>query len=66
MIGPRCRARFDYEGGEDGDLAFSAGDVIRLVEKVGDEWLRGEVKGRRGIFPLAFVEIVEDLPNAGK
>ena len=32
------------------------------MERVGDEWLRGEVRGRHGIFPASFVEIIEDLP----
>jgi len=59
--GPRCIARFDYEGEERGDLSFMSGDVIRLTDKVGDDWLKGEVNGKVGIFPIAFVEIIEDL-----
>lgn len=64
LTGPRCIARFDYEAGEPDDLDFVSGDVIRIIERVNDEWLRGELKGKTGVFPVAFVEIVEDLPFA--
>jgi len=61
-------ARFDYEATETEDLGFVAGDVIRLKDHVGDEWLHGELRGKTGVFPVAFVEIIEHLPScaAGK
>ncbi|XP_064637455.1 SH3 domain-containing protein 19-like isoform X2 [Lineus longissimus] len=64
-VGPRCRARFDYEGESADDLSFEDGDIIQLVDRVGDEWLKGNVNGKTGLFPLAFVEIIEDLPATG-
>ncbi|XP_069130793.1 SH3 domain-containing protein 19-like [Argopecten irradians] len=60
--GPRCCARFDFEGEGEDDLQFEEGDYIRLLEKIGDEWASGEINGRRGTFPLVYVEIIEDLP----
>ncbi|XP_041045991.1 SH3 domain-containing protein 19 isoform X2 [Carcharodon carcharias] len=60
--GPRCVARFDFEGDQADELTFYEGDVIALKEYVSEEWARGQLKGRSGIFPLNFVEIVEDLP----
>ncbi|XP_051558433.1 SH3 domain-containing protein 19 [Myxocyprinus asiaticus] len=64
LSGPRCVARFDFEGEQSNELSFSEGDVIRLKEYVGEEWAHGEVNGQVGIFPLNFVEVVEDLPPA--
>ena len=61
--GPRCRARFDFDGEGPEDLRFEEGDVIRLVERVGSEWRRGELNCHTGLFPLAFVEVIEDLPE---
>lgn len=61
--GPRCCARFDFEGEGEKDLQFEEGDYIRLLEKIGDEWAQGEINGREGIFPLVYVEIIEDLPT---
>lgn len=55
-------ARFDFEGEHSDELSFSEGDVIKLKAYVGEEWVRGQVGTLTGIFPLNFVEIVEDLP----
>lgn len=41
---------------------FSSGEIITLVARISDEWLRGELKGKTGLFPAAFIEIIEDLP----
>ncbi|XP_029951023.1 SH3 domain-containing protein 19 [Salarias fasciatus] len=64
VSGPRCVARFDFEGEHSDELSFSEGDVIQLKEYMGQEWARGQIGGTVGIFPLNFVEIVEDLPPA--
>ncbi|XP_007496306.2 SH3 domain-containing protein 19 isoform X3 [Monodelphis domestica] len=61
VIGPRCVARFEYIGDQKDELSFSEGEMIILKEYVNDEWARGERNGKTGIFPLNFVEIIEDL-----
>lgn len=38
--------------------------MILLKEYVEEEWARGEVNGHVGIFPLNYVEVLEDLPPA--
>ncbi|XP_064608748.1 SH3 domain-containing protein 19-like isoform X2 [Liolophura sinensis] len=60
--GPRCQARFDYDGETSEDLTFLEGEIIKLLEHVGEDWLRGELNGKIGIFPATFVEVIEDLP----
>ncbi|XP_038831856.1 SH3 domain-containing protein 19-like [Salvelinus namaycush] len=66
VSGPRCVARFDYEGEEEDELTFSQGNVIALTEVIDQEWGRGQIHGRIGIFPLAFTEILEEpSPPAG-
>lgn len=62
--GPRCVARFDFDGEQSDELSFSEGDVIKLKEYVGEEWARGEVNGHAGVFPLNYVEVLEDFPPA--
>ncbi|XP_060034948.1 SH3 domain-containing protein 19 isoform X2 [Erinaceus europaeus] len=61
----RCIARFEYIGDQKDELSFSEGEVIILKEYVNEEWARGELRGRTGIFPLNFVELVEDHPPSG-
>ncbi|XP_054459796.1 SH3 domain-containing protein 19 [Anoplopoma fimbria] len=62
VSGPRCVARFDFEGENSNELSFSEGDVIQLKAFVGQDWARGQIGASTGIFPLNFVEVIEDLP----
>ncbi|XP_032223286.2 SH3 domain-containing protein 19 [Nematostella vectensis] len=62
ISGPSCKALYDYPGEAPDDLTFYQGDVIRLKERISDDWLRGEVHGMTGMFPAAFVEVLQDLP----
>ncbi|XP_078799468.1 uncharacterized protein LOC144990266 isoform X3 [Oryzias latipes] len=62
ISGPRCVARFDFEGEHSDELTFFEGDVIQLQKYVGEEWAQGQIGASIGIFPLNFVEVVEDLP----
>ncbi|NWR74131.1 SH319 protein, partial [Centropus unirufus] len=63
--GPRCVARFEYIGDQNDELSFSEGETIILKEYVNEEWAKGELRGTCGIFPLNFVEVIEDLPGTG-
>ncbi|XP_023579401.1 SH3 domain-containing protein 19 isoform X3 [Octodon degus] len=62
---PRCIARFEYIGDQKDELSFSEGEIIFLKEYVNEEWARGELGDRTGIFPLNFVELIEDHPHSG-
>jgi amphiphysin len=46
-------ALYDYEAQAHGDLGFSAGDVIEIVQRTDNtnEWWSGRVGGREGQFP---------------
>ncbi|XP_064004707.1 SH3 domain-containing protein 19 isoform X2 [Pogoniulus pusillus] len=63
--GPRCIARFEYIGDQKDELSFSEGETIMLKEYINEEWAKGELRGTSGIFPLNFVEVLEDLPGTG-
>ena len=62
MGGPRCTALFDFHSDVTDDLSFKVGVVIKLKERVNDDWLKGELNGKTGTFPAAYVEVLEDLP----
>lgn len=59
-LGLSCKALFDYNSDVLEDLSFLTGDVIIIHKKTGDEWFEGELKGRVGLFPSAYVEVIED------
>ncbi|XP_058047966.1 SH3 domain-containing protein 19 isoform X2 [Ahaetulla prasina] len=65
IVGPRCRARFEYIGDLKDELSFSEGEVIILKGYINEEWAKGELRGTSGIFPLNFVDVIEDLPESG-
>ncbi|CAH7669078.1 hypothetical protein BY996DRAFT_4592463 [Phakopsora pachyrhizi] len=48
---------YDFVGTEAGDLSFKKGDWINVVEKIDDQWWRGSIGMRRGIFPVNRVQV---------
>jgi hypothetical protein len=36
--------------------------MIKLRQYVDSEWLSGEFDGKKGIFPISYVQIIVDLP----
>ncbi|KAL0272999.1 UNVERIFIED_CONTAM: hypothetical protein PYX00_005780 [Menopon gallinae] len=57
-----ARAIYDYLSKESGDLNFKKGDIITLHRKVDNHWYQGECKGKTGIFPASYVQIMVPLP----
>jgi SH3 domain-containing YSC84-like protein 1 len=49
----QVRAKFTFEGEQDGDLSFKKGDFITVLKRTENEtdWWTGRVDGREGIFP---------------
>lgn len=60
-----CKALFDYSSDVPDDLSFNAGDVIKIHKRISDDWIEGELNGRVGMFPLGYVEMVEDTQKQG-
>ena len=50
---PMATALYDYEAQAEGDLSFSAGDVIEVTKKgaTENEWWIGKLRGKTGQFP---------------
>lgn len=62
----RAEALYDYEAQAAGDLSFSTGDVIEIVQKgaTENEWWTGKMMGREGQFPGKHI-IHEGIPRMG-
>ena len=52
-------AMYDYHSEVEGDLSFSAGDVIKVTEELG-EWFRGNIGEETGIFPGNYIQILDE------
>ncbi|CAK7220832.1 BAR adaptor protein Hob1 [Sporothrix bragantina] len=52
-------ALYDYAAAQDGDLSFTAGDVIEIVTRSDNvnEWWTGKLHGRQGQFPGNYVQV---------
>nr|POE75534.1 class e vacuolar protein-sorting machinery protein hse1 [Quercus suber] len=56
----RVRALYDFTPSEAGELAFKKNDIIAVLESVYKDWWKGSLRGQTGIFPLNYVEKLQD------
>lgn len=61
----RVRALYDFQPSEAGELQFRKGDIIAVLESVYKDWWKGSLRGQTGIFPLNYVEKLQD-PTANE
>lgn len=56
-----CRVLFPYEAANEDELTLKEGELITLLSReVADQgWWRGELRGKVGVFPDNFVEVVQ-------
>lgn len=55
----QCRAMYQYSANLNDELSLIPGDLITIHEKQADGWWVGECKGRTGIFPATYVEVID-------
>jgi len=53
----------NYDGNDPHDLSFSRGQLIEVIRQHPSGWWDGDTFGRKGIFPMTYVEIIPDIIN---
>ena len=63
-VTPYGKTLYPFIAENPNELTFFDNEIVNLIRHVDDQWMEGEIDGKRGIFPTAYVEIIVDCPYA--
>ncbi|XP_017778543.1 PREDICTED: SH3 domain-containing RING finger protein 3-like isoform X5 [Nicrophorus vespilloides] len=58
-----AKALYNFISKEPGDLNFKRDEIIMLRKRVDSYWYEGECGGKKGVFPINFVQIITPVPS---
>lgn len=56
----QARAKYNFVAQTHLELSLGKGELVIVTRKVDDNWYEGKIGGRKGIFPVAYVDLLID------
>ena len=56
----QARAKFNFIAQTHLELSLAKGELVVITRRVDDNWFEGRIGGRKGIFPVSYVEVLID------
>lgn len=53
----QCKALYDFEAQNPGELEFKEGQIIELISQIDENWYEGKINGKIGFFPISYVQV---------
>lgn len=60
QVSKKAKALYTFEVMEEGELGFTVGDVITILDTSHPEWWKGEKNGQVGLLPSNYVKLLEN------
>ena len=55
---PKARVTFGYKASEEDELDLVEGEIVEILDQEEEGWWHGIYKGKKGMFPSNFVEMI--------
>ena len=59
-VRPYGIAKFNFFAQFDNELSLQEGGMVYLKKYIDDEWMEGEIDGKRGLIPIGYINIIVD------
>ncbi|KRT85070.1 SH3 domain-containing protein, partial [Oryctes borbonicus] len=56
----QARAKYNFIAQTHLELSLAKGELVVITRRVDDNWFEGKIGGRKGIFPVSYVEVLID------
>lgn len=56
----QARAKYNFIAQTHLELSLGKGELVVITRKVDDNWFEGKIGGRKGIFPISYVDVLID------
>ncbi|CAH1381085.1 unnamed protein product [Tenebrio molitor] len=59
----QARAKYNFVAQTHLELSLAKGELVVITRRVDDNWFEGKIGGRKGIFPVSYVDVLIDASD---